>query len=84
MTEKKNKFVRVGTVMKSKQGEGSYVVLGNPKAKDDRYRLSVELTVKDASGKVIATQTDGFLSVFDPNEKAPPSVLKEISLKLPA
>lgn len=84
MSEVKNKYVRVGTVMKSKENEGSYIVLGNPTAKEEKYRTTVELTVRDSAGNIVASQTGGFLNVNDPHEKAPKFILKEISLKLPA
>jgi hypothetical protein len=83
----KNKYVRLGTVLKSKEGEGSYIALGSTRAKDPKYNFDVDVTVRDASGKVVAKQTNGFLSVFNPRSiegrKVPDSVLFDISLKLP-
>lgn len=42
--------------------------LGN-KGKNDKYNLSVEITVKDHTGKVVAHQTDGFLELVDPRKQ---------------
>lgn len=85
--EKKSKYVKLGAVLKSKDGEGSYIALGDNKAKDEKYRFSVELIVRDAAGNVVAKQTDGFVSVFDPRknrDNVPDYVLFDLSLKMPA
>ncbi len=84
--ESKFRYVRLGSVLKNKDGEGSYIALGNTKAKEDKYNFSVELTVKDAAGNVVATQKNGYVSVFDPRtsrENVPEHVLFELSLRMP-
>jgi len=84
--ESKFRYVKLGTVLKNKDGEGQYIALGNAKAKEDKYRFSVEVIVRDAAGKVLAQQTDGFISVFDPRrsrENVPDHVLAELSLRMP-
>jgi hypothetical protein len=86
--EKKNKYVRVGNVLKSKEETGgSYIALGSVKNKDPKYNTNVEVIVRDAEGKVLAKQINGFLGVFDPrsnsDRKVPDHVLFDISLKMP-
>lgn len=82
---KKNKYTRVGQVLKGKDG-GSYITLGNDRNKDPKYNYSVELTVRNSAGEVVAKQTDGYLSVFDPRDgqnadNVPDFVLFDISMK---
>lgn len=84
-TAKKNKYTRVGQVLKGKDG-GSYITLGNDRNKDPQYNFSVEVTVRDSSGEVVAKQTDGYLNVFDPRSRdnagnVPDFVLFDISMK---
>lgn len=82
MEQRKNKYTRIGQVLKSKDKPGqSYIVLGNKKNKDPKYNLSVEITVRNDAGEVIAKQTDGFVSVFEPREDSPEFVLFDLSLK---
>ncbi len=48
-----------------KQEKRVCVALGN-QGKKPEYNLTVELIVKDNTGKVIAKQTDGFINLVDP------------------
>lgn len=41
------------------------LALGN-KSKNERYNLTVEVVVRDNTGKVVAKQTDGFIDLVDP------------------
>lgn len=45
-----------------------YVSLGNSRATNDKYNYSVEIIVRDSSGKVVASQKDGFLTIKDPRD----------------
>jgi hypothetical protein len=67
--DKKSKFLRIGAVVKKRNGKGVVVALGNAQAKNEKYRTTVEVTLKDASGKTIAKTTNGFLSVFNPRQR---------------
>jgi len=86
MEEKKSKFKKVGAVLKG--NKGSFIVLGNSKAKNEKYNYNVTLTLTDSKGELLAEQTNGLLSVFDPRkrpgitdeerERIPESVLMEL------
>lgn len=39
------------------------------KGKNEQYNLSVEVTVRDSKGKVVAQQTDGYLELVDPRKE---------------
>jgi len=70
---KQTKRIKLGNVIvenkKDKNGQeytSRYIGLGQQGSKNPDFDLTVELTVKDSKGKVIASQTNGFLSVVDP------------------
>jgi len=75
------RFVKVGNVMKRKDGTGVFIALGNSKAKNEKYRYSVELTVRDFSGKVVGTTTDGLLSITDPRTR--PGITEDQAANIP-
>lgn len=62
-----SKKVKIGNliVTNGKHGMMRSLALGN-KGKDPKYNISVEVVVRDASGAVIAKQTDGFVELVDP------------------
>lgn len=69
----KNKKLRIGNLLvekkKSQAGReytSVYLGLGNDRNKNPDYNLSVELVVKDHTGKVVHTQKNGFVSLVDP------------------
>lgn len=70
--------------MTRKDGKGHFISLGNSKAKNDKYKFSTEITVRDSSGKVMATLTDGLVTVLDPrakedaNPNLPPNLFREL------
>lgn len=81
MTNQKRKFTKLGTVWSKKEDPDSFFVkLGN-KGKNEQYDLTVEITVKDATGKVVAQQTDGFLTLSDPRKS--PMANQEQLAKVP-
>ncbi len=43
-----------------------YLGLGNTRNKDPKYNTTVELTIRDHTGKVVHTQQNGFVSLTDP------------------
>lgn len=63
------KFTKVGAVLKKQGKNGVFVVLGNANAKNEDYRTEVEVIVRDAKGKTIATTKNGFLTVLDPRKR---------------
>lgn len=72
------KNVQIGTLMVSEGQYGKQVSIGlgkKNKGEYSKYDLTVELIVKDATGKVVAKQTDGFINLIDPRTK-PDSLLK--------
>ena len=67
---------KIGAVWQKKDNSGGYFIrLGQENKKKPQYDLTVELTVKDSSGKVVAskssTDADGlFLTLIDPHARA--------------
>ena len=62
------KNVKIGSVIKStrKDGSDNYSIGLGSKGKNPQYNLSVELIVRDSTGKIVARQTDGFINLNDP------------------
>lgn len=60
---------KVGTVQTKKDKSGVTVAVGNPQAKDKKYRTHVELTVRDDEGNLLATAKNGYLKVEDPRKR---------------
>lgn len=70
-----NKKVRVGILLKNKktftnngksvEREMLSIALGT-QGRDPKYNTTVELIVKDNTGKVIHTQTNGFINLTNP------------------
>jgi hypothetical protein len=75
------RFIKVGNVMKKRDGSGVFITLGNSKAKNEKYRYSVELTVRDSTGKVVGTSRDCLLSISDPRSR--PGITEEESARIP-
>lgn len=63
----KRKSVKVGAVLRNEDDKPPYIKLGS-KSNKAEYNYSVQITVRDGTGKVVADQTDGFLSLFDPRK----------------
>lgn len=64
------KKVKFGTVISKldKNGNKSTFVALGQKGKDPKWNTTVEITVKDANGKVISHQVDGFMQVNNPHK----------------
>lgn len=64
------KNVQIGSLLVTEDKNGNQRVsigLGKKnKPEYSKYDVSVELVVKDGSGKVIARQKDGFINLIDP------------------
>ena len=61
--------LKIGKLIQEQRKDGTkntYLALGSTKNKDPRYNLSVEILVKDATGKVVAKQTNGFVNLSNP------------------
>jgi hypothetical protein len=63
------KKFKVGTVQSKKDRSGVTIAVGNANAKNEKYRTSVEITVKDANGNVLAQVENGYLVVQDPRKR---------------
>jgi hypothetical protein len=81
----KKTWIKVGSVLKSSKPrpdggvQQPFVALGNAK---DKYKpVTVELVVKDATGKIIATTENGTLSIQDPRKR--PGITPEQAAKIP-
>ena len=88
---KKPTYVRLGSVLRKKDKNGSFIVTGNTYG-EEKYHYTVELTVKDSRGKVIAQATNPLISVQDPRkkpglseeqvEKIPQALMAELTLRV--
>lgn len=73
---------KVGAVIKKANGKGVCVITGNSKAKDPKYQFSVEVTIKDAEGKVVTKASNPLFTVSDPRKR--PGIKDEDMAKIPA
>lgn len=64
----KKKTAKIGAVWQSKDKEDQFYVALGQKSDNPDYDFSVEVTVKDGNGKVVAQQTNGFLQLWDPRK----------------
>jgi len=81
------KKFKVGVVQMKQDKSGVTVKLGSPESRNEKFRYSVELVVKDANGNVVAKAENGYLKVEDPRKrtKANGEGLSESELaKIPA
>lgn len=64
------KLKKIGAVWEAKDSTPEtpkyFLKLGQKNEKKPQYDLTVEVTVKDNNGKVVAQTTDGFLTLSDP------------------
>ena len=74
------KFTRLGVVMSRKDGKGTFVSLGS-RSKNEKYKLDVEVTVKDSSGKIVAQATNPILNVQNPRTN--PNLTEEQIARIP-
>ena len=79
--DSKKKYHKIGAVLRTAKNDGVFVALGNSKAKDAKYRNHVEITLKDDSGKVLASTVDGTFAVFNPRQR--PGISDEDAAKIP-
>jgi hypothetical protein len=63
------KKFKVGVVQLKQDKSGVTVKLGSPDSKNEKFRYSVELTVKDHLGNVVAKAENGYLKVEDPRKR---------------
>lgn len=64
----KKKSLKVGAVWASKDNPDNFYVALGAKSDNPKYDYHVEITVKNGDGEVVAKQTDGFLSLWDPRK----------------
>lgn len=65
------KNVEIGNLIVKQNKDGTvntFIALGrkNKDVKYSKYDISVEVTVRDNTGKVISSQKDGFINLSDP------------------
>jgi hypothetical protein len=75
-----SKYIKIGSIIatdnKNDPNGPKRISIGlGQKGKNTQYDLSVEVLVKDKSGKVVARQTDGFINLVDPRTQ-PDELLK--------
>lgn len=59
---------KIGAVWASKKDPNKFSIKLGQESDNAKYNLSVEVIVKDGSGKVVAQQKDGFLTLKDPRQ----------------
>jgi hypothetical protein len=70
------KYIDIGTLQVK---NGTFLALGRKnKPGYEKYDLSVEIIVKDNTGKVVAHQKDGFINLVDPRKQADELLAKNI------
>lgn len=79
MGTKNKDWLRIGSIKKSDKGH-QYLTLGTEKAKFKPF--TVELIVKDATGKVLAHVTNPNLNVQNPRKR--PGISEEDANKIPS
>lgn len=62
------KKYKVGAVQTKKDKSGVTVKLGNY-SKNEKYKTTTQIIVRNHEGKVLADVTDGFLQVVNPRER---------------
>ena len=62
------KSFKVATVQMKKDGSGTTVKLGNY-SKNEKYKTTTQIIVRDSSGNVLADVTDSYLVVKDPRTR---------------
>lgn len=66
------KLTRVGSVWEAKtstpENPKYFMKLGQKNDKKPQFDVTVEVTVKDANGKVLSQSTDGFITLSDPRK----------------
>lgn len=81
MTTKKP-LKKVGQIWTQKNDDNKvYLRLGQEGGKKPEYNFTVELTVKDAEGNVVARQTNGTLSLINPRQS--PNANQDALSKVP-
>lgn len=74
------KFTKVGTLQLKKDRSGQTVKLGVYN-KNDKFKTSTDIRVKDAEGNVVAGGTDSYLIVQDPRNR--PGITPEQASRIP-
>jgi hypothetical protein len=81
-----SKTVKIGAIWVNEREVNGQMVkspsikLGVKSSKPE-YNLSVEVIVRDHTGKVIAKQTDGYINLYKPKEGAPENLAQELVIK---
>lgn len=81
----KAKYMNIGKILLRKDGSGQFLPLGENNEKRPEYNCTVELRVKDASGKVVFQQVNPIISVREASEEIQakfPSLVASLSVKL--
>lgn len=66
----KKKTAKIGKIWASKDNPDNYYLSLGEKSDKPEYHYDVTVTVKNGNGDVVAEQTNGFLSLFDPRKSA--------------
>ena len=67
------KSLPVGAIQTKKDRTGQTVRLGNPNAKNEKYRYTVQIRVLDSSGNVIGKTENPYIQIKDPRKNTSPN-----------
>lgn len=76
-------FVKLGSIWRKKDdADKTFVRLGNTTAKNSQYNYTVELLVKDSTGKEVLRVENPILNIQAPfqSDKTPENLLGELSI----
>lgn len=73
------KYVKLGVVLQN--DKGPFIILGSKNNNNAHYNYTVQLRVKDADGKVVATVENPLVSMFKPKKEGT-KVQHELSIAL--
>lgn len=63
----------LGAIQTKKDKTGQTVRLGNPNAKNEKYRYTVQIRVLDNQGNVIAKAENPYVQIKDPRKSTAPN-----------
>jgi hypothetical protein len=79
------KYIKIGTLMRNTKSGGLYVILGNEKATNEKYKFTTKVRV-ERPGLDPVQISNGLISVLDPRKnpnnkrEVPESVVGELTL----
>lgn len=66
MQTSKKKYIKLGAVLDN--GKGPFLVLGDTKSNNEKYRFDVQIQVRNSKGEVVTKVVNPLISFFDPRK----------------